>query len=410
MTLTNNLLEHFAQEKNDNFLLFQKLGFPSTKNEEWKYTSVNEVVNNDFQLEPKSSIALSEIESYFISKAANNIVFINGIFNTEFSQFNTEEISIANLESSEFKKIASNFQNYKKYNADGFVALNDFYASKGIFINIFKSASKPIYIHHFIDCKSENILSIPKISVSLSQNIEATFIEIFHKIGTQISLTNANIEFLVLENAICNYYKILDEGSDANHIGTTQFNQIGKSKCKAFTLVMSGNIVRNNLNFDIEQEYSESHLFGLNLLSGKTHVDNHTVVDHAKPNCESNELYKSILDEESSSVFNGKIFVRQDAQKTNAYQSSKNILLSNNATAYSKPQLEIWADDVKCSHGHATGQLNKEHLFYLKARGIGEREAMKMLTKAYAQDILNSIEIEELKAFCEEKINSRFEK
>lgn len=408
-----NLKEHILNTFPSNSLeLLKKEAFPTTKNEEWKYTSMKEVLENSFEIQQQNTFNLNDFEPYFIEpKNENILIFVNGIFQKNSSRFNQKQIIIGNLNSKEFQGQKEHFSKYKNYNQDGFIALNQGFSQNGVYLKIGENTkiSAPIYIYHFANCKNHNSLTIPHIAVSLEQNSAANFVETFIKIGENISLTDSIIEFVVHENATGKYYKILDEGTNANHVGTTQINQIGKSEFSTATYILSGNIVRNNLNFTLLKDYSVSNLFGLTLLQGISHVDNHTVVDHAVPNCESSELYKAILDENSTSVFNGKIFVRQDAQKTNAYQSSKNILLSNSATAYSKPQLEIWADDVKCSHGHATGQLNKDHLFYLKARGIGEKVAMKMLTKAYAQDVLNAIDIEVLKLYLEEKIEKRFD-
>jgi Fe-S cluster assembly protein SufD len=193
------------------------------------------------------------------------------------------------------------------------------------------------------------------------------------------------------------YYKIQNDSPQAYHVGTTQVHQEGKSVFTATTITLNGNITRNNLNIVMNSEYSEATMYGLYLMNDNQHIDNHSVVDHAKPHCYSNELYKGILGGKSTGVFNGKIFVKQDAQKTNAFQSNKNILLSKDATMNTKPQLEIYADDVKCSHGATVGQLDEEPLFYLRARGISEEKAKGLLVMAFAQDILDHIKIEPLK-------------
>ncbi len=417
MDLKEQILHYKAQnseitkETSLEFQKFEDLGFPSTQNEEWKYTSVKEIVSKKYAIAQKTTnnqFDLSQIAIY--SPNDYCIVFINGHFTQDISNINPTLFEVFSYKSPEYLDKKNKFGHYQSYNKDGFVALNEAFIENGIFIKINKNSvvDKPIYIYYINDCKAENTLSLPHLSILVEENAEATFIEFFTKTGENISLTNIITEITTEENTTTKYYKILHEGSDANHIGTTQINQNGKSVTNATTIVLSGNIVRNNLNISLNKSYSEANLFGLSLLSHTSHVDNHTVVDHAVPHCESSELYKAILDEKSSSVFNGKIFVRKDAQKTNAYQSSKNILLSNEATAYSKPQLEIWADDVKCSHGHATGQLNKDHVFYLKARGISETMAIRMLTQAYAQDILNNITLDTLKNYCESEIEKRF--
>jgi Fe-S cluster assembly protein SufD len=190
-------------------------------------------------------------------------------------------------------------------------------------------------------------------------------------------------------------------------VATTQVSQQTKSVYHNSTITLSGALVRNNLNVSLDGEYCELFMNGLYMLNGTTHVDNHTVADHRLPNSQSHELYKGILDEKSSGVFNGKIFVRQDAQKTNAYQSNKNILLSDTATMNTKPQLEIWADDVKCSHGTTTGALDEEPLFYLMARGISRQKAKSLLMYAFADDVLNKIKIEAVRALTEKIISDR---
>lgn len=390
---------------------YKHINFPTTKNEEWKYTSFKEVLALDFNLKSNSLLQLNDLKLDFLHQKNDFfLIFINGEYQENISNVNSKSFTIYRNNLEEFSKNKHLFEKYKTYNQDGFLEISDTQTSNQVFIKILPNqiVENPIYIYYFNDSTVGNSFVNPQISVLVGENSEAIFVENFSKKGNNISFTNSIIEFVLNENSNINYYKILNEGNETNHVGTTQVNQNGKSVFSSTTLVLTGNIIRNNLNISLNKEYCETHLFGLSLLTDETHVDNHTVVDHAKPNCESNELYKAILDKKSSSVFNGKIFVRQDAQKTNAYQSSKNILLSNDASANSKPQLEIWADDVKCSHGHATGQLNKEHVFYLKSRGIGEKDAMKMLTQAYAQDILNSIKIESLKQYCENEITKRF--
>jgi Fe-S cluster assembly protein SufD len=211
------------------------------------------------------------------------------------------------------------------------------------------------------------------------------------------------------ENSNVQYYKIQNEETNAYHVGTTQIFQERSSIFTSVTLSWGGSVIRNNLNSYLNGEGIECNYKGLYFLTGKQHVDNHTLADHANPNCHSNELYKGILADESDGVFNGKIMVRQDAQKTNAYQMNKNILLSNKASVNSKPQLEIYADDVKCSHGATTGQIDKEQLFYLKARGIGEKEGKKLLIFAFANEIIEDIDIPELKDYLVNKLNEKLE-
>jgi Fe-S cluster assembly protein SufD len=217
------------------------------------------------------------------------------------------------------------------------------------------------------------------------------------------------MEIIMEKDSLVDYYKIQNDASHCNLVSTTHFRQIGKSVMNAVTISLDGSLIRNNLNIAMDAEYTEAHLYGLYFLDGKTHVDNHTVVDNMKPHCLSNELYKGIMDGESTAVFNGKIFVQPDAQKINAFQSNKNILLSDTASVNTKPQLEIFADDVKCSHGCTVGQLDEEGLFYLRSRGITEKMAMSMLVHAYIIDILDKIKLEAIRNYIDQLISDRLE-
>jgi Fe-S cluster assembly protein SufD len=213
----------------------------------------------------------------------------------------------------------------------------------------------------------------------------------------------------LVSNAFFNYYKLQNQNNTSFHIDNTFIAQRRDSKVQAFTISLEGKMVRNNLNFQLEEENTEAHMFGLYVAHGDTHIDNHTVVDHKVANCYSNEIYKGILDDNSKGVFNGKIFVQPDAQKTNAFQSNKNILLSDTATINTKPQLEIWADDVSCSHGCTTGQLDEEQLFYLRSRGIGKSKATAMLLHAFVNDVLDKIELDFLHDFVNDEMYNRLD-
>jgi Fe-S cluster assembly protein SufD len=243
--------------------------------------------------------------------------------------------------------------------------------------------------------------------VNVEEAAQVEIIQTYINHGGGQSLTNEVTEICVARDAIMHYIKLQNEGPKSSHTGTTHIRQLGKSLTHAVTITLDGEIVRNNLNMVMEAEYCESNMYGLYLIKGKTLADNHTIVDNMVPNCLSNELYKGIMDESATGVFNGKIFVRQDAQKTNAYQSNKNILLGNKSSANTKPQLEIFADDVKCSHGCTIGKLDKDALFYLKARGISAENAQALLLHAFAVDILNQIKNKEIRTYVESLISER---
>ena len=288
-------------------------------------------------------------------------------------------------------------------------------AIDGAFIFIPEKTVIPQAIHilYLTDSVDGNVITFPRNLTIASQFSQVLIVESYHSISNQISFTNAVTEIIAEENANVDYYKIQDENNASFQINNTQIKQERNSNVSSNTITLDGALVRNNLNYLINGEGCETHLFGLYLLNGKQHVDNHTLVDHAVPHCLSNELYKGIMKDQSSGVFNGRIMVRKDAQKTNAFQSNKNILLSDNAHVTTKPQLEIFADDVKCSHGATTGQLDQEALFYLRSRGIAKDKAMALLVHAFASDVIDKVKIDKLKInllhLISERLNHHFD-
>jgi Fe-S cluster assembly protein SufD len=307
--------------------------------------------------------------------------------------------------------ISVNLGHSAGYHKDGIQALNGAFAGDGIFIlaRRGKQVEQPVYIYLISDSRSGFIFSQPRSLVHVEAGASVQIAEHYITLGNQESFTNEVFELVAEQDAVVDYYKIQHEGANANHVGTTHIRQVGKCVTNAVTISLSGSLVRNNLNMIMESEHGESHMYGLSLLNGKSLVDNHTIVDNVKPHCFSNELYKAIMDEESTGVFNGKIFVRKDAQKTNAYQSNKNILVGERSSANTKPQLEIFADDVKCSHGCTIGRLDEESLFYLRARGLSEQNARSLLLHAFAVDILDKIKWEPLRQYVDGLISERLQ-
>jgi Fe-S cluster assembly protein SufD len=391
---------------------FRKLGIPTVKHEEWKYTRVGSLLQNNLEVQAPDQVKPEDIEALKLPGDAHEIFVINGRFSSASAPEGMIISSLGAEAKGQYKGIIEqHLGTSSKYHPDGINAMNTAFADHGlfIFINRGKKIDKPVYIYYINDNRSFPTLSLPRALVYVSAAAEVEITEHYISLGANDSFTNQVTEFVVEQDAIVNYYKIQNEGPNASQVSTTQFTQIGKSLTNATTISLSGNIIRNNLNMVMEAEHGESHMYGLYLLDGKTHVDNHTIVDNVMPNCFSNELYKGIMDGESTGVFNGKIFVRQDAQKTNAYQSNKNVLLTDTASVNTKPQLEIFADDVKCSHGCTIGKLDEEALFYLRARGIGERSAKSLLLHAFAVDILENIKSEPLRTYVDQLISERLE-
>ena len=362
---------------------FEALGFPTTRHEEWKYSNVKNLVNQAFDFNAKTDFSAADLELMPIPNLEGNILyFINGVYNAELSTIVSPETELQIMTFAEAVKtkpelLAKYFNQYSDGQVNAFTALNTAFAHNGVFVCVpdNKVVEQPIIIRFINDARTLNVASQPRNLIVVGKRSEVQIAEAFRSIGENATFTNSVTEFVVGEEANVHYYKIQNESDKSYHIGTTSVIQESKSVFTANTVTANGGFVRNNLNIKIDGEYAEANMFGLYIPNGRQHVDNHTVVDHAKPNSNSNELYKGILKDKSTGVFNGKIFVRQDAQKTNAFQSCKNVLLSEDASMNTKPQLEIWADDVKCSHGTTTGQLNEDALFYMQARGIAKDTA-----------------------------------
>lgn len=400
------------------FREFKERGIPAGRNEEWKYTRIGTVLNKDFQLALQpSSLTAAALEPHRLPghKGANELFFVNGIFSETLSTIRSASLTVMSLEQavhSEYGQIVTSHLGHSSlYQKDGINALNTAFVHGGVFIHAKKGRviEHPVYLYNIIDARSVNILAQPRSLVHVGENAQVQFVETSATLGLSQSFNNSVVEIVVEKDAILEFYKIQNDAGHISQVSTTHIRQVGKSYIHTVTISLGGRIVRNNLNIVMEADHAEAHLYGLYFLHGETHVDNHTVVDNVKPNCFSNELYKGVINDKATGVFNGKIFVRPQAQKTNAYQSNKNILLSDTASVNTKPQLEIFADDVKCSHGCTIGQLDEEGMFYLRSRGIGEDMARAMLVHAFAIDILEHIKPVAIRSYVDQLISERLE-
>ncbi|MBL7884051.1 MAG: Fe-S cluster assembly protein SufD [Bacteroidia bacterium] len=393
---------------------FLKQGIPSRKHEEYRYLNLELLLKDDFLVTSSKTLTCDEIAHTQVLKNAIVIVIENGKYVEGHSKITLPKgLKIIDISKASSDVIfQKQFAKFADVNTDAFIAMNTAFATGGVFVHVEKNAiiEQPIHIIH-ISAASESLLVNVRNLIVVEENAQAKFIESFETIlpNTVKIITNALTEILVQSNAIVEHNKIQNESKLSGLINTTQVYQKKKSVFTTNNFTLSGSFVRNNLNIVLDDEYIESHLNGLYLTRNNQTVDNHTLVDHRKPNCNSNELYKGIIDDKSSATFNGKVYVRKDAQKTNAFQSNKNILLSDDGTINTKPQLEIYADDVKCSHGTSTGKLDEDKIFYLRARGLSEASAKKLLMHAFASEVVEFITIEELKNYIETKISERFE-
>jgi Fe-S cluster assembly protein SufD len=399
---------------------FNKKGLPTYKNEEWKYTNVSDLFRKEYQLSEdkiNTQISKSDIDKMRLPghEKANELVFVNGKFNAQLSNIRSSQKQLVILPLEEavngkYKELVNTHLGKSNVFIDDAIhALNTSFIYGGVFVYAVKGQiiEDPVYLYHISDARENHILSQPRSLFYVEESAKLQLAETYKTIGSMDSFTNEVFEVVVNSNAIVEYYKIQNDSSNASHVGTTHIRQIGKSYAHTVVVSLNGGIIRNNTNIIMEAQGNEAHMYGLYLLKGNTHVDNHTLVDNKMPNCFSNEFYKGVMDGRSTGVFNGKIYVRPDAQKTNAYQTNNNILLSDGASVNTKPQLEIFADDVKCSHGCTVGRLDEEALFYLRARGISKEHAQAMLLHAFASNIIEQIKIEPLRDYAEQLIVER---
>ncbi|SHJ61782.1 Fe-S cluster assembly protein SufD [Maribacter aquivivus] len=386
---------------------FEEKGFPSKKEEAWKYTSLNSLQKIDFSIFPKEENALEykDVKRYFIHEIDTyKIVFVDGIYSSYLSETTHDGVDIclmsAALTKPMYKQVIDVYFNKIASKDESLTTLNTAFSREGAYIYIPKNKmpKKPIEILHFSTGNEASLLLQPRNLIVVEENAEVQIIERHQSLTSNDTLTNAVTEIFAAKSAIVDFYKIQNDAATASLIDNTYVDQKDKSVVNVHTFSFGGKLTRNNLNFYQNGEYIDSTMNGVTILGEKQHVDHYTLVHHMQPNCESHQDYKGIYGDSSTGVFNGKIIVDKIAQKTNAFQKNNNILISDKASINSKPQLEIFADDVKCSHGCTIGQLDEDALFYLQSRGIPKKEARALLMYAFANNVLSTVRIPELKA------------
>jgi Fe-S cluster assembly protein SufD len=385
---------------------FEKLGFPTKKLEAWKYTSLNAVLKNDYSIFPnkENTVQFADVKKYFIHDIDTyKIVFIDGKYSSFLSDTTHDGKDVclmsSALSNSKYKAVIENYFN-KIAKKDNLTSLNTAFANEGAYIYIPKNVEveKPIQIINFTTGSEAATMVQPRNLIVVEENAHVQIIERHQSLTENPVFSNVVTEIFSAKNSTVDFYKIQNDKSNASLVDNTYIEQKSNSVVSVHTFSFGGNITRNNLNFYQRGEHIDSILKGITIIEGKQHVDHHTLVHHIEPNCESHQDYKGIFDARSTGVFNGKVIVEKEAQKTNAYQQNNNVLISDKATINAKPQLEIFADDVKCSHGCTIGQLDNDALFYMQQRGIPEKEGKALLMYAFANTVLESVKIPEVKS------------
>jgi Fe-S cluster assembly protein SufD len=385
---------------------FENKGFPGRKEEAWKYTSLKSLQKINFSIFPKEADALEyrDVKKFFLHEIDTyKIVFIDGIYSSYLSETTHDGVDIcllsAALSKPMYKPVVDVYFNKGAAKDDSITSLNTAFSKEGAYIYIpkHKAPIKPVEILHFSSGSESAIMLQPRNLIVVEENAELQVIERHQSLTGNEVLTNSVTEIFAGANANIDYYKVQNDNPSASLIDNTYISQKKGSQVCVHTFAFGGKLSRNNLNFYQEGSGINSTLKGVTILDDKQHVDHHTLVHHQQPNSESHQDYKGIYNDKSTGVFNGKIIVDKIAQKTNAFQQNNNVLISDNATVNTKPQLEIFADDVKCSHGCTIGQLDNEALFYLQTRGIPKKEASALMMYAFANNVLESVRIPELK-------------
>jgi Fe-S cluster assembly protein SufD len=427
-----NYLEHFSklekilsgESKSEIRILRQKAveeftsaGFPTNKNEEWRFTNPSQISKIQFNhhIQNRSFVEIrKQINEITIKEfSTNRLVFVDGIYSNELSNIElSSAIKITPISEtlhhdpeSVIEVVRQSMVEEKHF----FTSLNTAFMKDGVFISIPDNTTTiaPIYLIFIVSDDADPFVMHPRNIITVGNNSEASIVEHYISITNNVYFTNVVSNIILNQGAKLEHTKLQTESVNAIHIGSTYFHQSESSNLQQNTVMIGGSIGRNNLISTLSSKNIKCTFNGLSLGGGEQLLDNHTTIDHAMPHCDSHELYKTILNGKSRGVFNGKIFVRKDAQKTDAKQTNRTLLLSDEATMDTKPQLEIFADDVKCTHGATIGYLDADAIFYLRSRGISENAARDILTHAFANDIIGRISSNPVREYLNQIVNEK---
>ena len=401
--------------------LSKDINFPTRRNENWKYTSVAELLQPHYRQPKLIDIAAEDINPFLFEELdVYLLVFVNGKYNKELSSKDelskiiiVQDIYAGLQEDGLTKATVSEYLNKWASEANNpFMVLNTAFAQNGIFIHVPDGlvVDRPVHILNITHTEEEPIVISPQKIIVAGENSKLTIIETYHPLtnSQQTYFTNTVTQLVLKRNAIVDHYRIQDEGENAFFINNTEVDQMRDSTYSSYVVDLGGKLVRNNLSSILKDSGTMTNFYGIYVGINKQHIDNQTFIDHAYPNCNSNELYKGVLTDNAKGVFNGKIIVRPDAQKTNAFQKNHSLVLSKAASMNSKPQLEIFTDDVKCSHGATIGQLNEDALYYMRSRGLSKKEAISVLKQAFLTEITELIKIDPVREKVEKMLVDKF--
>lgn len=397
----------------------QDLSFPTRRDEDWKYTSLNRLLVNQYTNQAPVQLTPEQVAPYNFDGEVIRLVFVNGNWDQDLSDLSAkpdflviENIKNAMADDRYKELIEKEWTNWALESNSALVALNMAFAQNGLFIHLpaNKVVEIPIHCIHVNTKTTQPLLASPQMFVTAGQSAQLTVVDSFYSLDANaVYFSNIVNRFVLEPNAVVYHYKLQQESMDAYQINHTEALVKRDGNFSSFVLDLGGRIVRNNISAYLGDTGTHTNLFGAYLGKSEQHIDSQTFIDHAHPHCTSNELYKGILDDKANGVFNGKVLVHKDAQKTNAYQQNSSLVLSEKAQMDTKPQLEIFADDVRCSHGATIGQLDESSVFYLKSRGLSDAQARSMLQHAFLIEVLENIHLDSLREKAENLVFAKFE-
>ena len=378
------------------FARFCEVGFPTTHDEDWRFTNVSAIAKTSFELSRDARVSQREVEQCGLTGIGCQLVFVNGRFARELSSIGKlpAGVSVNGLAeeiSANSGEVESHLGRYLDIRRDAFSALNTAFAEDGGYVHVRRGVvlTDPIYLLFISTASDKPVMTHPRNLIVVAGEAQATIVEDYVSLGETPALSNTATEMVAGENAIVSHYMVEREHREAFNISTLRIQQGRSANVSSHSLLLGGGLVRNNVHPVLAGEGGECLINGLFIGNGRQHLDNYMLVEHASPHCASRQFYNGILDDHAHGVFHGRIIVHKDAQKTDAKQTNRNLLLSDDARIDTKPQLEIYADDVKCTHGATIGQIEENALFYLRSRGIDEISARKLLLLAFANECLD---------------------
>ena len=391
---------------------FELLGFPTVRDEEWKYTNLATLAKENFVPAATDELDLEDPQSKFgyTETAGAHLVIVNGFLRDDLSVTTGLESVVATdlfnaAADARYNKVVRKYlARNAGYHNSGLTALNTAFIQSGVFLWLPKNVklATPLQITFVADGIEQNSANFPRLLIVAEENSSATVIESFVSNGNTRYFTNAISEIILKDGAHLEHYRLQRESKAAFHISTTSAELFRSSRYETTSINLGAQLSRHDVSVILDQEGAETSVDGLYMVGQNQHTDTHSVIDHKQPHCSSRQLYKGILDDNARAVFNGKVFVREGAQKTDAMQTNKNLLLSDKARVDTKPQLEIYADDVKCAHGAAVGQIDPEELFYLEARGINPELGRNLLTYGFAEEVIEKIKVQSIRTQLDE--------